>query len=147
MTPMTDTRAIPALAGLALVASLVACDPIDDPDADVALQVVERAPVFVVCHDVDADLVLSSARDFAQAGSAWHVLLESYGPLQVVAGAPIPVANPTLSEVRPGMTVSFLLREAATGDALSTEFVIPDDWIGSDSTWLTPSGELVEHPC
>lgn len=144
---MTDARAMPALAGLALVASLVACDPIDDPDADVALQVVEGVPVFVVCHDIDADLLLSSARDFSQPGSAWRVLVENSGPLSVHAGAPIPVTNPTPGEVQPGMTVSFLLREATGGDVLSTEFLIPDNWIGSNPTWLTPSGELVEHPC
>ncbi|MDO7880713.1 hypothetical protein [Antiquaquibacter soli] len=136
-----------ALAGVALVASLVACDPIDDPDADAALQVVEGVPVFVVCHDVDADLLLSSARDFSQAGSSWDPLVENYGPLSVHAGAPIAVTNPRRIEVRPGMSVSFLLREATGGDVLSTEFLIPDDWIGSDSTWLTPSGELVKRPC
>jgi len=135
--------------------TLVACDPVTDQRADLALRLESGVPILVSCKTVDASRVLVAARAFAARDSEWVTLLEAegfgrlddsltFGPGNIPSG--FHAALQSDATVGPGVTVSVLVVASNTSSNIFTKFEIPQDGIAAES-WLRPDGQITTNPC
>jgi hypothetical protein len=137
------------LAFLVLVIALTACDPIDTPDAPVAVQL-DAALVVRFCEPIASSSVLVEYRN---PGKSWKTVLlgngtGKYDEIRVDAPPPglkvAETSSPTF--VEDGEISISLVAKSATAPDLATTIKVPPDGLPADS-WLRPDGSITQNPC